>query len=960
MFVRSNGTRDERRRGLWVLAGVVFAVYLTSTGLATVWTDFLWFRSVGYVEVWRIDLLASVILAVAGFLLVAGFVWGNLVVADRLSPRMAFLEFTADEELVERFREWVEPRLRLVRLGTSVAMGLLLGLGWVARRDQFLLFLNGGDFGTTDPQFGMDLGFFVFRLPIWAAVADWAFTVVLVTGILVTVVHYLNGGIRLGRDVGLTMRRGVKTHLSVLLAALALLRAVDYRLDAYRLVLSPQGFFGAGYTDVNARLPALELLVLVSVVAAVLFLWNIRRPGWTLAAMSAGAWVVVSLAAAVVYPAVVQRFQVNPNELARERPYIERNIAATRAAYGLEQIEVRSFSPGQSLDAEAIEANRLTIDNLRMWDPEVLVKAYRNLQEIRPFYRVDRVDTDRYLLDGVPTQVMIAARELEEGGDGIPADWQNQRLIYTHGYGVVLSPANVVEADGQPSLLVRDLPPVVEVDDIELEQSRIYFGETYQPDDPVIVRTGPEPQEVDYPLESGTVYNEYDGSAGVEMRGLFRRLAFALRYRDLNMLISSQLRPDSRILMERNIAEMVHKIAPFLAADADPYPVIADGRVVWVLDLYTYTSSFPYSQPVTRSETARLAIRSGLPVAGFNYVRNSVKATIDAYDGTIVFYLVDPDDPIAAAWAEVYPNLFRPASEMPAELVEHLRYPQDLFKIQSEMYLDYHMTDADEFFRKVDSWAIPQDPSTPLRSGDDLLHGDQITASGVQYLNRLLPSYVMVSLPAEDELSYVLMQSFTPRERFNMSSILVADSTPGRYGRLVDFRLPRGSLVEGPGQVGNRIDQDDEISSQFTLWRGQGSEVLLGDMLVVPVDESILYVQPVYLEAQAGGLPEFRRVIVVFGDRLEWDDTLDGALAKVFGAPIGGEEPDDETPPPVSDSVDELLRAAAAAFERADQALRSGDLAEYQRLVEEARSLVEEAISRLSGTEASGPRVQPW
>jgi uncharacterized protein len=955
MFTRvPDGYRPtERRRGLILIAAVIGAIYLIFTAMSTVWTDYLWFDSVGFTEVWWLRWLVSIGLGVAGGLFTFLLVWGNLVLVDRMSPRYETLQLGGDEEVVIRFREWVEPRLRWVRLGIAAAFAVLLGIGVASWRDQVLLFANGGSFGSVDPQFGIDIGFYVFRLPVWSLLLSWVFNLLILTLLLVVAMHYLNGGIQVERGSFPTMRRPVKAHISVLLALLALTRAIMYRVDALELVYAPSGYFGAGYADINARLPAFALLALVAVLGAILFIVNIWRDGWTLAVVSVVGWLFVSIGAAFVYPAVIQRFTVQPNELARERPYIVRNIEATRAAFDLDDIEVREFPATTELTARDIEDSRLTIDNLRLWDPEVINRTYSQLQEIRQYYRVDRVDTDRYTPPGgVPTQALVAVRELDE--PNIPAqDWQNQRLAYTHGLGAVLSPANAVLSNGQPDFLLRDVPPVTSLEFLQVEQPRIYFGETYDPNRPVIVRTGSGGgQEIDFPTggeSGGATLNQYDGAAGVELSSIFRRLAFALRYRDLNILISSQLRPDSRVLMERNILERVDRIAPFLAADSDPYPVVLDGRILWVLDMYTISDHYPYSQPIgTRNFTSgRLSRASQLPLGGFNYIRNSVKATVDAYDGAVRLYIVDEADPVVQAWRSVYPAIFLDMASMPERLEQHLRYPQDLFIVQSELYLDYHMVDATQFFQRSDAWAIPADPSTVRRS--ELLRGDRRSATDptrVDYLRSFLPSYLLFSLPGEDSLTYGLMQPFNPEDKPNMSAFLLADSTPGRYGRLVDLRMPRGSLVDGTGQVGNRIDQDEEISQQFTLWRGQGSNVLLGAMLVVPINDSIMYVQPVYLEAEAGGIPEFRRVIVVYGDQVEWDDTLDAVLEKVFGEADlpGPESPDDLPPePPSGTSIEELLEQASAAFEEARAALRRGDLATYQEKVEEAERLVEEA-----------------
>ncbi|HVR33304.1 MAG TPA: UPF0182 family protein [Acidimicrobiia bacterium] len=964
MFVRSSEsyTHAPRRRGMTFVAVAIALVYLFLTGLSTVWTDFLWFDSVGFDSVWRTNLVTSVGLAVAGVIVVFGVVWGNLWLTDRISPRIELLDLGEDEELIERFRDWVEPRLRFVRLGVAAAFALLLGAGLAAWRDEVLLFLNPVTFGQADPQFGADLGFYMFRMPFWELLTSWFFNLGVLTFILVATVHYLNGGIRLRQGTRLTMRPGAKAHLSALAAALAAIRAIGYWIDSRELLYSGQSsFFGAGYTDINARLPALQLLAIVSVLAAVLFLWNIRRPDWTLAIVSVGAWAFVSVAAGLIYPAIVQRFTVQPNELARESEFISLNVAATRNAFGLDDVEVRPFEADRSLTRADIEANRLTVDNLRLWDPGVLTRTYQNLQEIRAYYRVDSVDTDRYIIDGVPTQVLVSARELDESSQSIPTDWQNQVLSYTHGFGAVLSPANAVESDGQPSLFVRDVPPISDFPELELEQSRIYFGESYNPDKPVIVRTGEFPQEVDLPVGQVNNFNEYDGDAGVEIGGFLRRLAYALRYRDLNILISSQLRDDSRILQTRNIEAMVERVAPFLHTDADPYPVLMDGRVMWLLDLYTISDKYPYSQPVTINDTLRLSQSSGLPRAGFNYIRNSVKASIDAFDGTIKLYVVDPTDPVVTAWRGVYPDLFTD-DPVPQTLEDHFRYPQDLFKIQSEKYLDYHVIETGDFFRRSDSWSIPRDPSTIDRDSGTLLWGDGLTADGrTALLDRFLPNYLLVNLPGEDDLSYVIIQPFTPQNKLNMSSFLVGDSTPGRYGRLVDFRLPSGTLVEGTGQVGDRINQNSDIAQQLTLWDQEGSNVLFGDMLVVPIEESILYVMPVYLAAEAGGgLPEFRRVITVFGDTIRWDSTLEGALDQVFGAgaaPDPDEPPDTDEPPQTDDgTIEELLAEASDRFDRARLALRAGDLAEYQRLFEEAEDLVNRALALVDPSLDAGMR----
>lgn len=949
MFTRSAPAyTPDRRRPLTIILVLVGVVYLVLTAAGTLWTDFLWFDSMGYASVWAKNWGTSLLLGAFGLTLSFLIFWSTLLLAQRLSPRWVPLDLM-DEELAERFREWVEPRLEKVRLVVAVVLALFLGLATATWRDETFLFLNARQFGAEDPIFGVDLAFYVFQLPLLRVAIDWLFSLLVMAFILALVAFYLNGGLRFERRSVVTTR-GAKIQLSVMLALMALVRAVTYFLDRYELLFSDRAepkFHGPGFADITARLPAIRLLIAIAVISAVLFVVNIWRRGWTLVAVAAGSWLLVSVIGGAVYPALVQRFSVLPNQLAKEMPYISHNLEATRAAYGIDQIEVRNFRASPSLTMEDIEANRLTIDNLRLWSAAVLPRTYQNFQELEPYYSLSRVSTDRYIGDnGLPVQVMVAVRELEEF-DLPRDDWQNTRLFYTHGYGAVVNQANRVQADGQPQFLLKDVPPVAELQSLELAEPRVYFGRTYQPGRPVIVRTGVRDQEIDIPLPTGTQYNQYDGRAGVVIDNIWKRIAFAFRYRDLNLLISGELRSDSRVLVERNIKEIADQVTPFLYSDAEPYPVILDGRIMWVVDMYTATSFYPYAEPVSQREVSRLAVASRLPT-GVNYVRNSVKAVIDAYDGTLTYYVVDETDPIIRAWSANYPGLFRPFESMPTGLVEHLRYPQDLFRIQSSIYLEYHVTDPTELFQGNDAWSIPADPATIRRSGPDQLRGDLPD----QPLAEVLPYYLLTKLPGEEDLSYLLLQPFNPRERRNMVSFLVADSTPGRYGRLIDFRMPQGTLVDGVGQVGQRIEQDAEIAEQLSLWDNSGSTVLKGDLLVVPIEDSVVYFQPFYLEERGGAFPEFRRVAVVFGERVEWAGSLDAALRLVFDTD-GAAQPPSEPGEPIDGTLEELLDDLGEAFAAADAALRRGDLGDYQRWFETATRIYEE-IQRIvaEGTDA--------
>ncbi len=966
MFTRApSNFAADRRRPLTILLGILAAIYLLLTAAGTLWTDLLWFDSVGYRNVWLRNLSLALLLGTIGIVFVFVVLWFSLQLVDRLSPRWAPFDLTEEEELIERFREWVEPRVRQVRFVVTSILAVILGLTVATWRDEVFLFQNHQSFGTTDPIFGVDLGFYIFRLPLWEMAVDWLFNVFILVTVVVAVAHYLNAGIRFdGRRLSAT--RGAKLHLSVMFALVALVRAASYRLDMFEILYSnnAEKFFGPGFTDVTARLPALQLLFIIALIAAALFIANIFRQGWSLAIVSVGAWVLVAVLAGTAYPAVIQRFSVLPDQLGKEMQYITNNLDATRASYEFDRVEVRNFGASTDLTAEDIAENSLTIDNLRIWTTSVLPKTYQNFQELEVYYALPNVDTDRYVANGEPRQVMLAVRELDE--DELPRDdWQNTRLFYTHGYGAVVNEANQVQSDGQPNFLLKDVPPVASVPGLELLEPRIYFGETYEPGRPVIVRTGSEPQEIDIPLPEGTQYNQYEGEAGVTIDSIWKRIAFAFRYRDLNLLISNQIREDSRVLVERNVNQIVKDIAPFLVADTDTYPVILNGRVLWVVDMYTTTSFYPYSQPITENSLDRLPLTTDM-TADTNYIRNSVKAVVDAWNGDVTFYLVDPTDPIARAWASAYPGIFEPQENMRQGLVEHLRYPQDLFRIQSEIYLEYHVTEESQLFSGNDAWSFPGDPSTFSREDDARLLGDVrgfINNEGP--LEEVLPYYLLTELPGEDQLSYLLLQPFNPLAKRNMVSFMVADSTPGSYGRLLDYRMPSGVLVDGTEQVGQRIEQDAEISEQLSLWRGDGSKVIKGDLYVVPIEDSVIYFQPIYLEEEGGAFPEFRRVAVVYSDRVEWAESLDAALELVFGPVTGGSgegstDGGDGEPTEPSDgdaTVGELLERAKTAFDNANAALAQGDLAGYQRWINEAEAALLELDSILDGSTSASALI---
>ena len=919
---------------------------LTLRSVATFWTDFLWFDSVDQTRVWRTLIFTRIglvaVASVVAFLLFYGSLW----LADRLSPRGSVPPGSPDEELLERFQDWIEPRVIRVRLLVSAFFGIMIGLGAASWWQNFLLYRYGGSFGKVDPIFENDIGLYIFKLPFYRDIFGWSFQLFLVIVLVTAALHYLNGGIQMGAPQQILQRvnPGVKVHLSVLFAILALLKAFAYQLDKWELLNSTLGrVVGAGFADVRARVPALNLLIVISIVAAIILLVNLRFRGWTLPLVGIGLWLFTSIVVGGLYPSLIQRFRVTPDEINKEVEFVGYNIEATRDAFDLTGTDVRPFAASPDLTSADLAVNEPTVDNIRLWDPGVLITTYRQLQEIRTFYRINDVDVDRYLVDGKLTQMMVSARSLDE--PNIPGSgWVTERLVYTHGFGAVLGSANAITNDGRPDFVVRDIPPVSIEEGFEIVQPRIYFSDGAELDY-VIANT--EQPEVDFPSgdDNGSTVqsNRYDGNGGVDLGGILRRAAFTLRFGDVDILISGQLNADSKVLIRRNLRDRVAQVTPFLEADADPYLVESEGRLLWVMDLYTLSERYPYSAPAL---TGRLDNTAGLP-NNFNYIRNSVKATVDAFDGSMTFYIVDDEDPLIRAYDRMFPTVFTAGADMPDDIRSHLRYPEDLFRVQMDMYTLYHMTDPQQFFETSDPWQIARDPSNSPRPD---LRRRFVDSDGSE-VRLMLPYYLLMRLPEEDQLSFLNLQPFTPLDRPNMVSFVVAKSGPEGYGEIIDYRLPAASAQDGPGQVGDLINQDRDIAAEFTLLDQAGSEVIKGNMLVIPVEESLLYVQPIFIRAQQTGqdsqtgIPEFKRVVVSFNKQIEIGNTLDEALALLFGdavaPPDGGpDEPGGELP----GDVVQLLEAAAAAFDDANEALRAGDLQGYADKVQEAEDFIRRAL----------------
>ena len=934
-MVNIGGTNNNERRGFSFIVFVAIIGFSVARAVATFFTNYLWFDSVNLNSVWIKILLTKGALVGATSLLAFIFIFTNLRLAVRATPVMDIFESFESQDPLSRFRAWTNERFLRYRLWGSIGLSLFLGAGASQLWEQVLLFLNQQSFGVTDPVFQADVSRYVFGLPLYRLFVSWGFQLVIFTSLIIVLFFVATGALQLRQGRLPEVSSGAKAHLSVLLAFIAILKAFAYRLDSMELLYSPRGkVFGASYTDVIAHLPALNLLILISLFGAVLLLVNIKRRGWLLPATAISLWLAVSIIVGGLVPAAIQRFRVVPDELNKELPYVENHIDYTRLAYGLDSIEEKSFAASPDLSQDDISNNKQTVDNIRLWDPTVLAETYSQLQEIRAYYALQEVDVDRYRINGELTQVMVAARELDQ--TNLPAvGWVNERLQYTHGFGVVFSPANNVASQGQPDFYVKGVPATTTVAELEVEQPRIYFGESADSVEYVVVNSLQD--EVDYPLSTegqSVAYTNYSGDGGVGIGSFFRRLGFALRYSELNLLISNQLSDDSKLIMERNIVSRVKKAAPFLYTDNDPYLALIDGNLFWIIDMYTVSDKYPYAQP---ADTRRINENSGLPV-NFNYLRNSVKAVVNAYDGTMNFYVVDENDPIMTAYNDIFPDLFSPKSEMSSELLDHIRYPEDLFTIQSDMYRDYHMTDPRVFYADEDPWVIPSDSSTTPRVAT--LRGE-FTEIGFK---PMLPYYLLMSLPGETDLSYLIFQPFNPENRPNMQSFLVADADPENYGQLIDFRLPKGEFVDGPSQVATRINQDPDISQIFTLLDQQGSSVIKGNLFVVPINQSILYYQPIYLQGEQNPLPEFKFVVVVFQDRIIMSETLSEALASIFG----DVEIDYDLEESEGESALDLLAKATTAFEQAQEQLQKGNLGKYQELIDQAQQYVDLAIDQLN------------
>jgi hypothetical protein len=935
------------RRWPIVAIGIFILLFIIFTVMSGFYVDLLWFREVNLSSVFWTALRTKVLLGLVFGLLFFGLLYANMLIVRRITPTTRIL--TPEQEIVERVRQNIEPYLRwLIPLGAA-ALALLVGIGVAGQWQTFLLWRNGSglSFGSPEPLFGRDPAFYVFSLPWLRFVQGWLFSSLVGVTVIVGIGHFLWGGIQPQAPVFADkVAPAVRAHLSVLLGLIMVAKAWGYYLGRFDLLTSPRGVVeGASYTDVHAQLPALNFLAIVAVICAVLFLVNIRVRLWSLPVIAVGLLAVVSVLLGTAYPAFVQKFRVEPQEQQREAPYIADNIKGTRIAFDLDGIDVSERPVDPTVTAQALQENDATVSNIRLWRPSVLNENFQSLQRIRQYYEFADVDVDRYNLNGREIVLMVSGREITQLG--IPSGgqtWQNKHLVYTHGYGAVAAQVNTASSEGAPILTLSDIPPRGEP---TVDQPAIYFGEL---NDVPFVVTNTGSKELDYEGASQEQDTTYSGTGGIPVGNVFQRALFAWRFKDINLLISSLITSESRIMIYRDLAQRAPKPAPFLRFDGDPYMAIVDGLPTWIWDAYTSTTEYPYSESLNLDDATQGGLRGEA-----NYIRNSVKVTVDAYDGTLTYYLVDESDPIAVAWSRAFPEMFTPLSEASPDLVAHFRYPENLFQTQATQFATYHVTDTAVFFQKQDVWQIANDPTV---TANDPSATDGSVSSGA-----MRPYYSLMRLPGGSDEHFQLILPFTPQGRQNMTSWMAASSDPGSYGDTVVYTFPSGRNIDGPTQVFAQINQDPAFSTFRTLLGQQGSTIVFGDFLVIPINDSLLYVQPVYVRSnQESSIPELKRVVVVNGDSVGVGTTLSEALA----ASTSGEPPPDgggEVPPPggtVDQQVAALLDQALQHFAAAEVALRAGDLATYQTELDQAQQLVQQANDlALQGAAGGGSSPSP-
>ena len=939
----TNPLKPKRPGPLALTAIALVILGAVLVGMSGFYADLLWFRSVDFFSVWSTVLGTKITLFVVFGLITSLFITANVYLAYKNRPIYVPVSIEADN--LERYRGQLEPIRRWVLIAIAVGFFYFAGTSGMGLWESWLQFKNATAFGVKDSQFGLDVSFFVFKLPFYQALIAWAISTLLLTIIAAAAVHYLYSGIRLQAAEDKTTV-AARVQLSVLLGILVLIKAIAYWFDRYALALKEGRLItGLSYTDVNALLPAKAILAGIALICSLLFFANIIRRSWVLPAAGVSLLVISSLLIAGVYPAAIQQFQVKPSESSKEAPFIQRNIEATRAAYGLSDVKVQDYQATIETSAGQLKNDEATISNIRLLDPNVVPSTFRQLQQIKPYYNFpDSLDVDRYTINGIKRDSVVAVRELNIEGN--PArNWINDHLVYTHGFGFVSALGNTIDTDGKPTFSVGDIPPTSGLGKF---QPRIYFGENV-PDYSIIggAKTS-KPTELDYPDDksaNGQKNYTYTGKGGVPMGSLFTRLLFAIKYQEQRILLSNLINSDSKILFNRNPSERVAKVAPWLKLDGNIYPAVIDGKILWIIDGYTTSNGYPYSKKTnlanatTNSVTTSSTSVASLANEDVSYIRNSVKATVDAYDGTVKLYQWDTKDPVLATWSKSFPGTVTPKSAMSKSLLEHIRYPEDLFGVQRDVLSTYHVKTADAFYGGQDFWRVPTDPSSLGAN------------AGIQP-----PYYMTLKVPGQDKAAFSITSSFVPRgNRQNLTAFAVVNSDYGPdYGKISVLQLPRSTNISGPSQVASNFEAKPEVAQALSLLRQGGSDVVLANLLTLPVGGGLLYVQPVYVRATANNsaYPLLQKVLVSFGDVIGFDDSLKGALDQVFGGNSGTvlnntsqSNSNGSTTPSANSSLKSALASAKAALADSQAALKKGDFTAYGKAQDRLKAAIAAAIA---------------
>ena len=931
---------NRNRNPLVITAAILVALGALVAYFSGFYIDWLWFKSVDFTTVWSTVLVTKIQLFLIVGLITSLVISLNIFLAYQRRP--LYVPTSIEVSGLERLRAQVEPIRRWVFLGIVLALAYFGGTSGMVFWREWMLFKNSTEFGVKDPQFGLDISFFAFRLPMLQALIGWAISTLVLATLASAFIHYMYGGIRTQVQADRTTV-AARVQISVLLGLIVLLKAVAYWFDRYALALKESRLItGLTYTDVNATLPAKAILSAIAVVCAILFFANIIRRSWLLPAAGTALLVVSSVLIAGIYPGAIQQFQVKPSESSKEAPYIQRNIDATRAAYDLNGVVMQDYNATLSTSAGQLAKDAATIANIRLMDPNVLSATFRQLQQIKPYYTFpESLDIDRYTVNGVSRDAVVAVRELNI--DGNPSrNWINDHLVYTHGFGFVAAYGNQVDADGKPNFLVGDLPPTK---GLGAFQPRVYFGENV-PDYSIIGgKKSNAPVEFDYPDDTsanGQKNYTYTGQGGVPVGSTINKLLFAIKYGEQRILLSNLINSDSKILYNRSPRERVAKVAPWLTLDGDPYPAIVDGKITWIIDGYTTSAGYPYSRSTSLATatndalTANSASITAQSNRAVNYIRNSVKATVDAYDGSVTLYQWDTKDPVLQTWMKAFPNTVKPKSAISKGLLEHIRFPEDMFRVQRDILSSYHVKSSAAFYGGQDFWRVPRDPSTFGAN------------AGAQP-----PYYMTVQMPGAATPAFSLTTPFVPRGgRENLSAFAAVNSTAGPdYGKITVLQLPRSTNIAGPSQVASNFEAKPEVANALSLLRQGGSDVVLGNLLTLPVGNGLLYVQPVYVRAtgNSSAYPLLQKVLVSFGDVIGFDSSLKGALDQVFGGNSGTNSTTaNPTTSNSSADVASALQSAKQAIADGQAALAKGDFAAYGRAQDRLKAAIAAAVAAQS------------